>query len=111
MNLHLQKAHDDYARDNVDFQGLLSWHLMYGCVHIGPASFALGYHADSHGDVMVPVAYEHSDTLFATYVTGDMREASCAFIDRYEFVAFQRYFKGITKVRIHRMDKIFQKLT
>jgi hypothetical protein len=111
VNPHLQKAHDDYTSIGVDFMGLLSWHLKHGCVHVGPGSFAMGYHADSRGDVMRAVLYEHSDTLFATYLTGDMREASCAFIDRYEFVAFQRFFKGIERVRIHRISDIFKKLT
>lgn len=110
MNPHLQKAHDDYTRDGVDFQGLLSWHLVHGSVVCNPDAFALGYHADSE-KIGAAVLYEHSDTLFVTYCTGDMLRAVLPFIDRYEFVAWQRSFKGSEKVRLFRMDRIIQKLT
>jgi hypothetical protein len=110
MNQHLQKANDDYTHDGVDLQGLLSWHLVHGAVVCNADTFALGYHTDS-GRIGEAVLYEHSDTLFVTYCTGDMLRAVLPFIDRYEFVAWQRSFKGSSRVRIFRMDRIIQKLT
>jgi len=58
----------------------------------------------------VPVLREQSDTLFVTVFAGDMRKALSLYACEYEFIAFQREFKGSKRVRVYPMMEFFKKL-
>lgn len=110
MNEHFQKAAQLYEKQGTDFQKLLGWHLCHGVVICNPFVFALCYHSDSK-DLSGAVEFHHGDTLFVTFCTGDMRFGLAPFIDHYRFLAFQRQFKGSTRIRLMDMRKFYEKLT
>ena len=109
MNQHLAKAIAIYEENDIDFQQLLTWHLCHGIVVCDHDSFSMGYFSDS-GAPETPCLFEHSDTLFVTFSTGDMCGALSKYIQNYDFIAFQRSFKGSDRVRVHDMYKFYSKL-
>lgn len=109
MNGHLQKAIERYASEGTDFGRMLNWHLCHGVVVCNSDAFAIGFHADSTRD-FEPAQYEHSDTLFVVWCSGDMLAALLPFVDRYEKIAWQRSFKNSPRVRSYDMAGVFEKL-
>jgi hypothetical protein len=107
LNPYLQKANDDYTQAGVDFQGLLSWHLMHGVVVCNSTGFGIGFHADSES-AFKAVEYAHSDTLFAVYFAGDFLSACHALAGLYEYIAWQRSFKGSDRIRCRRLSDIIK---
>ena len=69
----------------------------------------MAHHADSR-DLPDAVEFHHSDTLFVTFFTGNMRHGLRPYLDRYEFIAFQRDFKPSPRVRLMRMREFYSKL-
>ena len=109
MNQHLAKAIATYEQEGIDFQQLLTWHLCHGVVICDMDCFAMGFSV-FRGNPTQAVHIDDGDTLFVTFITGDMRGALCKYIQRYDFIAFQRGFKGSDRVRIHDMYKFYSKL-
>lgn len=109
MNPHLEKAREDYGKHNIDFQSLLGWHLCHGVVLCWPDAFSMGYFSDS-SDPLTPCLRHHADTLFATYHAGDMDASLSMFYDQFDFIAFQRSFKGSDRVRLIPMESLKSKL-
>lgn len=110
MNPHLAKASEIYEKQGVDLQKLIGWHLCHGVVICNPFVFALCYHADSQNPLGA-VEFHHSDTLFVTFCTGDMRVGISPFVSYYQYLAFQRSFKGSPRIRLLDMRQFFKKLT
>jgi hypothetical protein len=48
--------------------------------------------------------------LFVTFTTGAMRGALRKYIQNYDFIAFQRSFKGSDRVRVNDIYKFYSKL-
>ena len=109
MNQYLKKAREDYGKHNIDFQSLLGWHLCHGFVLCWPDGFSMGYFSDS-SDPLTPCLRHHADTLFATYHAGDMDASLSMFHDQFDFIAFQRSFKGSDRVRLIPMESLKSKL-
>ena len=109
MNKHLAKAIATYEQEGIDFQQLLTWHLCHGIVVCDMDCFAIGFSASS-GNPTQAVHVDNGDTLFVTFATGDMRGALRKYIQSYDFIAFQRSFKGNDRVRVHDMYKFYSKL-
>ncbi len=109
MNQHLAKAIAIYEQEGIDFQQLLTWHLCHGIVVCDMDCFAIGFSAFSRNPTQA-VYVDDGDTLFVTFSTGDMRGALSKYIQNYEFIAFQRSFKGSDRVRVHDMYKFYSKL-
>jgi hypothetical protein len=109
MNLHLATALNLYESNDIDLQGLIGWHLSYGIVLSTPKVFALCFH--SHSDEPdKAVAFEHSDTLYVTMCCGDMLSGLCTLKDDYEYIAFNRDFKGSERTRLLGMEAFYSKL-
>ena len=109
MNQHLTQAIAKYEADNVNFAALFNWHLCYGIVVADMRCFAIGFASHSEEPLKV-VEPHHADTLFCTYCAGDMRHALGAFLDDYDYIAFQRSFKHSDQVKLHDMHRFYQKL-
>jgi hypothetical protein len=109
MNQHLAKAIAIYEQEGIDFQQLLTWHLCHGIVVCDMDCFAFGFSAFSKNSTQA-VHVDDGNTLFVTFSTGDMRGALRKYIQNYDFIAFQRSFKGSDRVRVHDMYKFYSKL-
>jgi hypothetical protein len=109
MNKHLAKAIATYEQEGIDFQQLLTWHLCHGVVACDMDCFAIGFSAFC-GNPTQAVNVDDGDTLFVTFSTGDMRGTLSKYIQNYDFIAFQRSFKGSDRVRIHDIYKFYSKL-
>jgi hypothetical protein len=109
VNQYLEKAREDYGKHNIDFQSLLGWHLCHGVVLCWPDAFSMGYFSSS-SDPLTPCLLHHADTLFATYHAGDMDASLSMFHDQFDFIAFQRSFKGSDRVRLIPMESLKSKL-
>jgi hypothetical protein len=109
MNQHLAKAIAIYEQEGIDFQQLLTWHLCHGVVICDMDCFAMCFSAFS-GNPTQAVHVDDRDTLFVTFTTGDMRGALRKYIQHYDFIAFQRSFKGSDRIRIYDIYKFYSKL-
>lgn len=109
MNVHLATALNLYESNDIDLQSLIGWHLSYGIVLSTPKVFALCFH--SHSDTPdKAVAFEHSDTLYVTMCCGDMLSGLRPLKDDYEYIAFNRDFKGSERTRLLGMEAFYSKL-
>jgi hypothetical protein len=109
MNQHLAKAIALYEQEGIDFQQLLTWHLCHGIVACDMDCFAMGFSVFRANPAQA-VHVDDGDTLFVTFTTGDMRGALHKYTQDYDFIAFQRSFKGSDRVRVHDMYKFYSKL-
>ena len=106
MNQHLAKAIEIYGKD---LQQLLAWHLCHGIVVSSHEYLAFGFYSDTEQPEQA-VEPHHANTLFVTFSTGDMRKALEQFIDRFDYIAFQRSFKGDNCIRVYNIQKFYSKL-
>ena len=109
MNKHLAKAIAIYEQDNIDFQQFLTWHLCHGIVVCDMDCFAMCFSCNKENPTQA-VYVNDGDTLFVTFATGDMRGGLQKYIQYYDFIAFQRSFKGSNQIRVHDMYKFYSKL-
>lgn len=109
MNQPLNQVSEIYKRDGIDFNQLIYWHLCFGFVVSDADSFAIGFFSQVGSPGQACEIY-HSDTLFVTMHSGDMRKALRKFIDDFEYIAFQRDFKNSPKVRVYNMQQFYSKL-
>ncbi len=109
MNQHLAKAIEIYEQEGIDFQQLLTWHLCHGIVVCDMDCFAIGFSSFNKNPTQA-VHIDSGDTLFVTFATGDMRGGLQKYIQCYDFIAFQRSFKGSDRVRVHDIYKFYSKL-
>jgi hypothetical protein len=109
MNPHLLVALALYESNNIDLQELIGWHLSYGIVLSTPKVFALCFHSNSE-EPEKAVAFEHSDTLFVTMCCGDMLSGLQLLKDDYEYISFNRDFKGPERTRLLEMEAFYSKL-
>jgi hypothetical protein len=109
MNPHLATALTLYESNHIDLQRLISWHLCYGVVISTPKVFALCFHSHS-AEPDKAVAFEHSDTLFVTICCGDMLSGLQLLKDDYEYISFNRDFKGAERTRLLGMEAFYSKL-
>jgi hypothetical protein len=110
MNQHLAKAIAIYEQEGIDFQQLLTWHLCHGIVVCDMDCFAMGFSVFRENPTQA-VHVDDGDTLFVTFTTGNMRPAALhKYTQDYDFIAFQRSFKGSDRVRVHDMYKFYSKL-
>lgn len=106
MNRHLVKAIEIYGDD---LQQLLAWHLCYGIVVSSDEFFAFGFYSDIERPEQA-VEPHHSNTLFVTFSTGNMRKALEQFIDKFDYIAFQRSFKCDNRIGVYDIQKFYSKL-
>ncbi len=109
MNENLGEVIKIYEHNQIDFHKLLYWHLCFGVVVSDADSFCLGFYANSE-DPEKACEIHHSDTLFVTMHSGDMRKALEKFRHDFQYIAFRREFKGSPQVRVHSMDLFYSKL-
>lgn len=109
MNQPLKEVTEIYERDGIDFNQLLHWHLCFGVVVSDADSFALCFFSQADSPEQACEVH-HSDTLFVTMHSGDMRKALRKFRDDFEYIAFQRDFKNSPRVRVYNMQKFYSKL-
>jgi hypothetical protein len=109
MNQHLAIAIATYEQEGIDFQQLLTWHLCHGIVVCDMDCFAIGFSSFSKNPTQA-VHIDDGDTLFVTFSTGNMQRALQKYIQDYDFIAFQRSFKGSDSIRMHDMYKFYSKL-
>lgn len=109
MNQHLAKANEIYESNGIDFQKLLSWHLCFGLVVCDPYGFAMCFFSNSE-EPDKPCEIHHSDTIFVTMFSGDMRRSLGRYSDEFQFLAFQRDFQNSPRIRVYDMDKFLSKL-
>lgn len=98
-----------YEKAGEAFHDVLSWHLLHGLVLVMPAFLWLGYFCQ-RGDLSLPMPRELSDTIFITFMTGDMRAALESRPLGIDFLAFERIFKNSRFAKVYPIDK-FQKIT
>jgi hypothetical protein len=109
MNKNLGEAIKVSEHNQIDFHKLLYWHLCFGVVVSDIDSFCLGFYSNSE-DVETACEIHHSDTLFVTMHSGDMRKALEKFRHDFQYIAFRREFKGSPQVRVHPMDSFYSRL-
>ena len=106
MNQHLAKAIEIYGDD---FQQLLAWHMCYGIVVSSDEYLAFGFYSDIEQPQQA-VEPHHADTLFVTFSTGDMQKALESFVGKFDYIAFQRSFKGNDRISAYDMQQFYSKL-
>jgi hypothetical protein len=109
MNEYLAKTIQIYEQHEIDFHGLLNWHLCHGVVISHFDGFAMGFYCRKE-DPTSAVQFYHSDTLFVTMCCGDMQKCLESFKYDFEFITFQRSFKNSPRVRTYPMETFFKKL-
>lgn len=109
MNQPLKQVSEIYERDGIDFNKLLYWHLCFGVVVSGADGFALGFFSQADSPEQACEVH-HSDTLFVTMHSGDMRKALGRYTNEFQFLAFQRDFQNSPRIRVYDMDKFLSKL-
>ena len=109
MNKPLNEVLEIYERNGIDFNQLLYWHLCFGIIVSDADSFALCFFSQADFPEQACEVH-HSDTLFVTIHSGDMRKALRKFRDDFEYIAFQRDFKNSPMVRVYNMQKFYSKL-
>jgi hypothetical protein len=109
VNKYLRLAISTYEQEGIDFQQLLTWHLCHGVVVCDMDCFAMGFSV-LRANPTQAVHVDDGDTLFVTFSTGDMRGALSKYIQNYDFIAFQRSFKGSDRIKVHDMYKFYSKL-
>ena len=109
MNQPLKEVLEIYERDGIDFNQLLYWHLCFGVVVSDADSFALCFFSQADSPEQACEVH-HSDTLFVTMHSGDMRKALEKFRHDFQYIAFRREFKGSPQVRVHPMDSFYSRL-
>ena len=106
MNQNLAKAIEIYDED---FQQLLAWHMCYGIVVSSDEYLAFGFYSD----IVQPqqaVEPHHADTLFVTFSTGSLQKALEPFVDKFNYIAFQRSFKGDDRINAYNIQQFYSKL-
>ena len=106
MNKHLAKAIEFYGDD---LQQLLDWHLCYGIVVSSHEYLAFGFYSNVKNPES-PVEPHNSNTLFVTFSTGNMQKALQQFICKFDYIAFQRSFKGDNRIGVYNIKKFYLKL-
>ena len=109
MNEYLAKTIEIYEQNQIDFHGLLSWHLCHGIVVCNFNGFAMGFYVRKENP-SEPVPLYHSDTLFVTMCCGDMQKCLESFEEDFEHICFQRSFKNSPRIRSYPMQKFFKQL-
>jgi hypothetical protein len=109
MNQHLAKAIAKYEEAGTKFTEIFNWHLCYGIVLCHHDYFAMAYFCDS-SDPETSVLTHHADTLFATFIIGNMRKALDHFKGQFDFIAYQRSFKNSDRIRLLDMEYFYSKL-
>jgi len=106
VNQHLARAIEIYGDD---LQQLLAWHLCYGIVVSSDEYLAFGFYSDIENPEKA-VEPHCSNTLFVTFSTGNMLKAWERFVDKFEYIAFQRSFKGNSKISVYNIQNFYSKL-
>jgi hypothetical protein len=106
VNHHLAKAIEIYGEE---LQQLLAWHLCHGIVVSGDEYLAFGFYSNIEKPEQA-VKPCRSNTLFVTFSTGNMHKALKSFIDQFDYIAFQRSFKGDDRIAIYEIKKFYSKL-
>jgi hypothetical protein len=109
MNQHLAKAFHDYTNRNINFTNVIDWHFCNGFVLCNPECFGIGYFSDS-SEPTNPTKKHHANSLFVTYCAGDMRQVLELFEGQFDFVSFQRGFKGSCSVRLWDYQKTLNRI-
>jgi len=109
VNQHLAKAFHDYTSKNINFTNVVDWHFGNGFVLCNPECFSIGYFSDS-SESTNPTQKHHANSIFVTYCTGDMRQVLELFEGQFDFVAFQREFKGSGSVRLWDYQKTLNRI-
>lgn len=106
---HLQTAIAAYQSIGREFHDVLVWHLLHGLVLAFPAFLCLA-HFCRRDDLATPLPHEQADTVFVTFMTGDMRALRAACPAGLDFIAFERGFQTDRPAKVYPMAK-FQQLT
>lgn len=109
MNQPLKDVIEIYERNGINFNQLLYWHLCFGVVISDYDSFAMCFFSQSENPEKA-CEIHHSDTLFVTIHSGDMQKALERFKNNFEYIAFQRDFKGSPRVRVYNIQRFKSKL-
>ena len=109
MNKHVQNALKTYEENNINFWKLLEWHLAFGVVLSDCDGFAMCFYSDLQ-DPTTACERHHADTLFVTFHCGDMEKFAGPFMREFDYIAFQREFKGSPKVRLYDLEAFHKKL-
>jgi hypothetical protein len=109
MNTHLATALTLYESNNIDFQHLIGWHLCNGFVLCRPECFAIGFFTNSI-EPTESVTKDHANSLFVTYCAGRMPFLLKQFVGEFDFLVFQRQFKGSSSVRVWDYNKAFNRI-
>lgn len=96
-----------YNQRGEQFADLIPWHTVHGIVVIDPACVLLAFHADSR-DLLEVADPAQADTLFITYLGGDLTKAPVGYADR-KFIAYER-IDSRGRFVIHPTEKLLRKL-
>jgi hypothetical protein len=109
VNQHAKKAYEEYQKQGVDFEKILSWHLCFGFVVSTSEHFVMGYPC-IHSNTNEVVDMDNANTLFISYACGNIKKILDPFHDKFKYVAFQRSFKGLHRVTKYETKKIHKKV-
>jgi hypothetical protein len=109
INQPLKYAYDLYTKNGNDFSEIIGWYLENGVVVSSPRCFMLAYFCKKD-DIKTIVPLEESNCVYVTICVGDMREAGKQIVEMAEYIAYQREFKGSSKIRITNFKNFYQKL-
>lgn len=96
-----------YEQHGADFAQSLKEHLGAGCVISMPHFFLMGYFT-RHDDPKQPVPADQADCVFVTMHVGDMADCLAQLHRLVRYVAFNREFRGDSRVRVYETSKFNQ---
>ena len=98
-----------YKTNDADFDYALNWHLSRGVVVSTPDCFMLGFFCNRN-EPWDAVEVGKADCVHVTLCVGDMRVAGMQIVKLVPYIAYQRQFKGDTRMRVTDFRKFYNKL-
>jgi hypothetical protein len=105
----LNHAIRTYAENGIDFAEILKWHLAFGFVVSLPDCFMFGFFCDKELPIQ-PKGQAESDCAFITMCVGSMRQAGMQIVELAPWIAYQREFKGDSRIRVKEFRKFYQRI-
>jgi len=107
LNPYIEKAVEAFEKLGEDFHNVMLWHISHGIVLISPEFLAIGYYC-GQDDLGHPLPVEQADTVFVTFMAGDMTALKRVSPERIKYIAFKRGLKNAKDDKIYDIEKFKQ---
>lgn len=100
LNPYIQTAFESFEKLGESFHHVMLWHISHGLVLVSPEFLAIGYYC-AKSDTGTPVQVAEADTVFVTFMAGDMNALKRVSPGGIQYICFKRGMKN------HKGDQIY----